>query len=310
MCSKLLCLYLYLKHRGVSMNTIDDYVVLDLEETEKLKSIQIKLLRAFLDICKKENFIYFAVGGTALGAVRHHGYIPWDDDIDLIMPRSDYNRFLKVAPKYLSDDIFLQHNLSDMNLPINYAKLRDNNSTFIERSCKNIKMNHGVYIDIFPADGYPNSWIKQKVFNFKNRMLKERIRSVFYTKGESAFAAFIHKSLSLIASVFYSTPFEAVTKRDKLFSKNSYESSDYIANYCGAWGKREIVPKSWFGDGATVLFENIELVIPKEYDKYLTRLYGDYMEFPPVNKRISHHYCTIIDLDRSFQEYVNIMGEK
>ena len=89
-----------------------------------------------------------------------------------------------------------------------------------------------------------------------------------------------------------------------MFKKYKYKDSDIIANYNGAWGKREVMSKSYFGNGSKRLFEGIEVILPENYDKYLTSLYGDYMQLPPEEKRVSHHYCTVIDLDTSYTKYI------
>ena len=97
---------------------------------------------------------------------------------------------------------------------------------------------------------------------------------------------------------------EVVAIREKLYKKYDYDSCDLIANYGGAWGEKEIMPKSVFGQGTVKLFENIEVIVPENYDAYLTCLYGNYMELPPVEQRVSHHYCSVIDLNTAYTYYI------
>lgn len=113
------------------------------------------LLKIFIDFCDKNKLTYFLVGGTLLGAIRHKGFIPWDDDIDVAMPREDYDKFIVLASKHFTKDkdVFFQNYRTDKYYPYVFSKLRDSNTTFIEKIYKHVDMNHGVYIDIFPIDG-------------------------------------------------------------------------------------------------------------------------------------------------------------
>ena len=119
---------------------------------ERLKAIELDILKAFIDVCKKNSLNYYLLGGSCLGAVRHHGIIPWDDDIDVGLLRADYNKFMEVGQKYLPEHYFLQNYRTDPEYYVNFAKIRDSRTTFIESSLKNLHINHGVYIDVFPLD--------------------------------------------------------------------------------------------------------------------------------------------------------------
>lgn len=268
---------------------------------QELKQIQIEMLRKFIKICKNNNIMYFLLGGSCLGAVRHKGFIPWDDDIDVGIPRPDYDRFLQIAQEQLPKNIFLQTFETDKNYAQNYAKLRRSDTTFIETASKNLDINHGIYIDIFPLDGASKSNRKVSFDFFRIRMLTYKIYEAYQLEKKLSIKAVLLKMVNL----FYApTIRKAILKKDKIIKHYPYESSSIIANWCGAWGKKEIMPKSIFADGTTASFENIEVVIPKEYDQYLTTMYGDYMQLPPEEKRVSHHYNEIIDTTKSYKEYI------
>ena len=122
------------------------------QQLNVLKEKELELLRLFLEVCARLELTYYVLGGTLLGAVRHQGFIPWDDDIDVGMPRKDYTVFLQQAQQHLPEDIFLQTCFTDPAFPANYAKLRNSSTTFMESAFKNRNINHGICIDIFPLD--------------------------------------------------------------------------------------------------------------------------------------------------------------
>lgn len=259
----------------------------------------------FVNICGDMGVKYYALGGTMLGAVRHKGFIPWDDDVDVGMMREDYELFCKKATDYLPDFYFLQTYKKDAQYPLGTTKLRDSRTTFIETRFKYLKMNHGVYIDIFPLDYYPDSGVEQIKLARKQSVYKYRIRMADNRDGlHSKPAEFFASMYGNLLRLKYPTVGDAVGKRDRLYA--SIPQSRLIANYYGAWGKKEIVPAEWYGEGASAEFEGLSVTVPKEYDKWLTQVYGDYMQLPPPEKRVSHHHIDLIDLEKPYTYY---MGE-
>lgn len=273
--------------------------VLNNQDTENLKHIELDLLKEFISTCNKLNLKYFMIGGTLLGAVRHKGFIPWDDDIDVAMPRKDYEIWIRKAQNLLDKDkYFVQTYVTDPEYPNNFAKLRNSNTTFVESSLRRRNINHGVYIDVFPLDYYPT---KSSLFKMKQFCLSSKITQAYDTDAinYSKAKAFIRK----IASLFvFGSPFDAVKKRDKLYK--SVTNGKLLANHCGAWGVKEIVPDEWYGKGRMLKFEGIEVCAPLKYKSWLHRVYGNYMELPSVEKRVTHHYTEIIDLNKSYKEYI------
>ncbi len=284
-----------------------------LQETESkdtvcprtLQSVELELLKALIHCCDELGLKYYLIGGTLLGAVRHHGFIPWDDDIDVGMPRADYELFLHNAQPLLPEYYFVQCRDTDPELLISFAKLRDSRTTFIESSTRHRRINHGVYIDIFPLDNYPETAWKQSVFDFRLRMLSLRIRSAFALREENKKNAVIEfgmKAASALMSIRYPKAEDALEAREKLY--RSVAHSSLLANLGGAWGKKEIAPAEWFGEGVKGMFEGLRTRLPSEYDKWLKQVYGDYLQLPPPEKRVVHHYTDVIDLDRSYTEYM------
>ena len=273
-----------------------------MEKTKKLKEIELELFKQFVRICEKNSLRYFVVGGTALGAVRHKGFIPWDDDIDVALPRGDYEKFLSIAQSWLPENMFLQTYITDKNYPNPFAKLRRSDTAFIEKSASRIKMNHGVYIDIFPLDGYSRSGIKGKLFGLKEKILKISVGSVFVSGNisKNKFRAIVKKAIVRLLHDYRAS----VRRLDTMYKKIPYEDAEIIANFCGAWAEKEVMPKAYFGDGIEGEFEGIKVVLPEKTHEYLTALYGDYMTLPPEEERVGHHYYTVIDLEKSYKDYI------
>lgn len=138
---------------------------------EQLKVVELEMLKEFISVCKKLNLRYYALGGTLLGAVRHKGFIPWDDDIDIGMPRADYEIFIRKAQTLFPDHLFIQSIHSENDYLMCFAKLRNSHTTFIESSLRDFKINHGIYIDIFPLDFYPEKLSEHKRFWIKKKTI-------------------------------------------------------------------------------------------------------------------------------------------
>lgn len=264
------------------------------KQLEELKAVEMDLLRAFIDVCDRLGLRYYALGGTMLGAVRHQGFIPWDDDIDVGMLREDYETFLAHGQELLPEGVFLQTFVTDPEYPANFAKLRNSRTTFVESSLRNCKINHGVYIDIFPLDYYPDRG--QRWFRIKKELLSLRISDAFSVSGMKPTT----KLVRLFSRVLYPTVKGAVQKREALF--RSVTEGRRIAVHCGAWGQRDIVPAHWCSEVTCLDFEDLQVTVPAHYHQWLTHVYGDYMQPPPPEKRIPHHYVAAFDLTKPYTE--------
>ena len=269
------------------------------ETLAELKFLEIDILRHFVEICDKLNLRYYLLGGTLLGAVRHKGFIPWDDDIDVGMPRKDYEVFLQKGAELLPTYLFLQTVQTDPGYVHCFAKIRNSNTTFVEISARKMKINHGVFVDVFPLDYYPDTIERQKEFEHKRIWWLRRIGVEFDTNENTSFKGVMKR---IVVKMLIPSVQRAITLRDALY--RSVPASSLVANYGGAWGKKEIVPADWYGDGTTLMFEGMELTVPAEYDKWLTQVYGDYMQLPPMEKRIGHHYVEAIDFHTPYTEYL------
>ena len=199
--------------------------------------------------------------------------------------------------KFLSE-VFFATKDTDPEYPNNFAKIRDSRTTFIESSAKNLKINHGAYIDIFPLDNYP-SGKKAKVYELKKRLLTQRIYKAFYMPHMS----FIAKIITMITVILFPSLKGAVEKREKLFK--SVAPTDRVVNNSGAWLDKEIIPREWVQGTIQMEFEGIKVNVSDKYDEWLTYVYGDYMSLPPENERVGHHYVDYFDMNKSYTEYIN-----
>ena len=148
-------------------------MVIDSIKLENLKRAELEIFKHFVLCCEKLGVTYFLMDGSLLGAVRHKGFIPWDDDIDVGMMRKDYEILIAKAQTLLPEYLFLQTYKTDKGVMNNFAKIRDSRTTFIETSQKEQQINHGVYIDIFPLDGFPEDLKDQTVFERRNKLLRK-----------------------------------------------------------------------------------------------------------------------------------------
>lgn len=270
--------------------------------SKRLKCCQVLMLKEFIQICERLDLRYYVVGGTLLGAVRHQGFIPWDDDIDLAMPREDYERFLKKGQSLLSEEYFLQTFHTDPAFPANFAKIRDNRTTFIEKSVSGKQIHHGVYIDIFPLDYYPDGYFARVTLELRRFLMKMRISNEFaYPQSNNIPKVILRKILGAFCMFFYPDLTQTLEKRERLYK--SVSPGRCVCNYSGAWGRKEIWPAEWISERCELMFEELSVPAPGEYHKMLRHFYGDYMTLPPQEKRVSHHETTIIDLERPYTEY-------
>ena len=268
----------------------------------KLQEKEFELLKLFIDICNKYDLKYYLVCGSALGAVKYKGFIPWDDDIDVALLRDDYEKFLEIAPHELPSWVFVQNCRTEPDYPHLGTKLRNTNTTYLEKDFKNLDLNQGIFIDVFPLDGYPNSIEEQKEL--------EKKKMYFYRRRFTKLAKPIHKDILLtIYSLLYlffgmfKNTQKACLGNEELIKKYSPKESELWCNYANSIRKYEYSPKSHYGEGIFMKFEGLDVRIPEDYDGYLTLKYGDYKaDLPDKLKVPSHHY--LVDLEKSYKEYV------
>ena len=268
----------------------------------EIQKIELDMLLEVDQVCKKLGIHYFIVGGTLLGAVRHKGFIPWDDDIDVGMLRADYETFVHRAQELLPAGSFLQTRFTDPELPCCFAKVRKDGTTFIETSMKDLRIHHGIYVDVFPFDYYPQNRVLAKINDIRLILIAHRVNEAFYSK-EKAEYSLRGRIAHILSGLLYRDVKSALAAKDRIC--RSVSQSALITNYNGAWGEREIVPAEWVTRYTELAFEGHMVKAPAAYDAYLKHLYGNYMELPPAEKRVTHHYTEAIDTQRPYTVYLN-----
>lgn len=263
-------------------------------DLDKIKSVELEMLLEFDRICKTNDIKYQLFSGTLLGAVRHKGIIPWDDDIDVCMLRKDYNRFLEVCKKDLNDEFFLQHYDVDKNSIYNFTRLRKNNTYIHHEYWQDLDMHKGIFIDVFPIDNVLPDKFSGKVQKFLLHIMKKikplRVKSAVSKSrrlGIKQIKLLIHyllRSFSLqslnrletrITCMFLNKDTEYATC---LTDSLVYE---YYDNY--------LIRVDEFYDTVDLEFEGHFFPCPRKYDEVLTNIFGDYMTPPPLENRKPHH---------------------
>lgn len=251
-------------------------------------------LEAIDAVCREHGLRYYLWAGTMLGAVRHKGFIPWDDDMDICMPRPDYEQLISHWREWLPQPYEVIAPETDPTYPYPFAKIEDASTTVLERP--DFKFLEGVYIDVFPIDGAPTDEQKQKShfkrYKFWRHLLFLRGRDPFkHGKGpRSWFPWLLHKIYSLE---------DLQNKVKSYMTKYPYDASDYVCDYDD--GLRGVIEKRILGTPQVYPFEDKQFLGVEHYDEYLSNKYGDYMQLPPVEKQIQHHFFRL-DLNRPYKQ--------
>ncbi len=271
---------------------------------DELKLLQEILLGMLLEvdrICREHNIKYFLGGATLLGAIRHHGFIPWDDDADIMMLRDDYEKFQQVARQELSEDLYLQ--MPDYNP---YTRIRVNGTVFASEFMMQHAGEHsGIFLDIFAHDRTGKHDTSQRL----HRMATKATRSIVFNKwgGTEIAGDGSHAALRWIGSRIKDLiPMKpAVSLRDSVLVFFRNRQTGWLYDGMGQNMARGAFPEEWLSEAVYVKFEGYSLPVPKEYDKYLTWLYGNYMQLPPEEERVSGHETVKLE----FGKYSRLLSE-
>lgn len=260
------------------------------EKRTKVQEIIWQITKEIMPVIKKYNLKYFMLGGTLLGAIRHGGFIPWDDDIDIGMPREDYDKFLEIIPKELPSYLELHTYWDESDHHYYFSRIVDTRYE-LKRTGSIIERKEAVWVDVFPLDGMSNNAFVRRI----------DMMYLLYARARYHMATFDRVNLKrpdrplleriIIKIVIFTgigTRSDAkywLDKIDVLLRKYPVENSAWVVNFMGQYKFKEMFPKEWYGNGTSYEFEDSELIGPDNYEAVLTQQYGDYM-IPPKNKNV------------------------
>ena len=266
----------------------------------KCQLLQLDIAKEIKRLCDENNIKYFLNAGTLLGAIRHDGFIPWDDDLDIGMLREDYEKFLRVAKEKLNEKYFLQTWDTDEKFALPFAKIRLNGTKYIEQNSKSVDIHSGIYIDIFPYDNVSDDKIdckKQKLISKIYIHLLLNKSGYEYISKDSIIKKFVCAFFRL-ASRFLSYDFLHNGLNDCMNRYNGKETERVVAFGGASAFEKEMLLKSWLENTQEHKFEDVSFLIPDKWHEYLTHFYGDYMTPPPEDKRYIGHGIIKVDLGK------------
>lgn len=266
------------------------------------QQVLLELFGVFDRLCRKHDIPYMLFAGSALGAVRHQGIIPWDDDLDVVMLRPHYKRFLEVASKELQDSTyFIQPEFSD-HWPMFFSKLRKNGTACIERYVpKDTRVHQGIYIDIFPCDALSDNGLVRKLQFYASKVV---ISKSLYRRGYLTDST-AKKLVLQICRLLPTAPFLKLTRLGER------EDTRWVHTFLGGAKdyEKNIYPREWMEESVEMTFCGMTAPVTKHYDALLTRLYGDYMTPLPEAQRGCKVHGEIVDTERSYEHYLQVQRE-
>lgn len=273
--------------------------------TGKLRQLQLtelEMLCDFRDLCEKHNLRYFLDYGNLLGAVRHGGFIPWDDDVDVTMPYEDYRKFLKIAQEEFGDKYFLQTDVTDDQYHFCFTKIRKNGTTMVDETLLGWDIHHGAWIDVFVLIE-TNPGLEFKFRKLMYRVCNFLLMDQYFDMFSHVFEKMVGKAVVGFMQLVYKTP-RSWRKALKHGLLHRICSGRNKQGYTIAWtGITEYFPKELYETSAKLEFEGETFNVPGQYRKNLEVIYGDYMQLPPEEDRIGHGTQMIIDLQKDYTEY-------
>ena len=289
----------------------------DMSLTRQVQLLQVDILNEFKRVCEKRSLRYFAIGGTCIGAIRHAGFIPWDDDIDVAMPLEDYMKFMAAAKKELNPPFELYDLHERQYFTVNFLKVHNARTAFIESAASPYPDLHmGVFIDVMPIYALPKDKREtRRLLDWHGLTLrKNECARLFVPERRSILTKII--ALSTRSRRKAGDYNYYLKKLEERFSKYSFEEAEQIlfgwrttsllrfrAKY-----NRMVFPKRLFAGFKEMPFESTTIRVPIGYDEYLRQDFGDYMKLPPEEERVSVHPTAVIDLEKSYREYAGKLG--
>lgn len=271
-------------------------------EMKELWAVQLDLLNEFDRVCKKHHLKYILDFGTLLGAVRHNGYIPWDDDVDISMLREDYDKLMAVASAEFKEPYFIQNQYTDVDYDNCVTKLRRSDTTFLLKSKYKVKYNQGIFIDIFVFDNLPSD--EKQVMLYHKKMVNESFYRIYVLAHHPELHDGWKLPLKFIRYLCFKFCYGSVEEEYKKLEQQAkqYEAGKFVGNIMYLHPRCR--PRKWYEETIDIPYEMLMLPVSKDYDAMLRECYGDYMI--PV-KGGSAHEVLFYNVDRS---YIDVLADK
>ncbi|MBQ9248419.1 MAG: LicD family protein [Ruminococcus sp.] len=277
---------------------MSEIIHIDRETLRQLQQKELESLIYFDKFCKEYELKYFLLGGCVIGAIRHNGFIPWDDDIDVMMPRRDYERMLRLWKTYESNERFLMLNTDGDTFTGNcFATLVDTSATMVKENQKDIDVPHGIVTDVFPLDGCPDGKL-QRYMQYYHAMMYSLYMTEVVPTNHGMFVKLIGSILlKLVPSRQRRT--KIWKKHERKMTRYSFNTHEKCTELCaGPHYMMNEYPQRAFADVIYHDFEGMQFPIPQGYDTYLKMAFGNYMELPPEDKQVPHHDLLALDLNK------------
>lgn len=259
------------------------------------QEVLLELIKEFDRICKKYDINYVLFAGSALGAVRHHGFIPWDDDLDVALLREDYERLMKIPASEWNDKYFLQREFSQ-HWPLHFSKLRKNNTTCLEKyHPKDNQIHQGIYIDVFPVDNASDNAFLRRMQFYASRIV---IAKTKYAQGYAT-NSLLKKTVMFLCRAIPLKPVHSFA----IMQKNT--RTENVHSFFGGSIRfqKGIMCRKWFTDTVEMQFEDLRIPVSKYYHNMLSKQYGDYMTLPPEEERKTKVHAILVDTQKNYTEY-------
>lgn len=279
--------------------------------TENLRQLQLaelEIFKQFDEICKKNSISYYALGGTLLGAVRHQGFIPWDDDMDIGVPRPDYDKLCTILEKELTDPLCFRTYHNDKCYIRYFGHLENMNIQITRHDNLTAELTYA-WIDIFPLDSMPNNILLRTLHRYYVLLWRAIYRFSCFDQLVNVNKKNRPWYEKILIFIGQHTPVQkmfdtywCLSKLEKLLTKVPYEKSNYLVNAMGAYKFKEMFHKEVYGEGAFYPFEDVKIRGPVDYDTVCKQLYGDYMKLPALDDRNHHGLQTIVLLNKKDNE--------
>jgi len=273
-------------------------IQLNPEQLRELQLAELDGLKFFDDFCRNNGLTYYMCGGCLIGSIRTKGFVPWDDDIDVLMPRPDYEQFLKLyKEKNPSERFVLLDGTKEATYGNIFAVLMDTNHTMVKEYQQNMDMPHGIPLDIFPIDGLASGKIG-RIMQYVWTMIYSLFRSGIVPKNQGGLLSFGSK---ILLGIFRrkGIRYKIWKFAEKRMSCHSFETADNVAELCaGFYFMKKVYPRSIYDGVTEVEFEGRNYLAMKNYDDYLKIPFGNYMKLPPEDERVAHHDIISLELNK------------